>query len=380
MSFLNTSKRKSASEKKITIRHITKSYNKTTVLNMLNLDINSGEFMTILGESGCGKTTLLKIISGFETADSGDICINNENILQKKPFLRNIGMVFQDYALFPHMTVYKNIAYPLSVRGLKKKEIRQRVNAMMELVKISALEHQYPKQLSGGQQQRVALARALIFNPDLLLLDEPFSALDKKLRYDMQLEVKQIQCELGITTINVTHDQDEAMTMSDKIAIMHNGIIQQCDTPQYIYSFPYNSYVANFIGDINLFECTLEKKQKTSKNTFIYFLQSSYNNGFILESIMDYPFSETSTNHCKLAIRPEDFTFVPITESYEKFNYIRAKIVNIIYLGDRVRIKLKTTKNLPVIAQTLFQPTLSFQIEDEINLRFSITNGSLIFD
>lgn len=216
------------------------------------LDIFEGEFFTILGPSGCGKTTLLRIIAGLEKVDSGRIFFNDVDVTNLPPYLRHTGMVFQNYALWPHMTVFDNIAFGLKIRKIDKDEINRKVKEVLELVKLSGLENRYPHQLSGGQQQRVALARALVIEPRVLLLDEPLSNLDAKLRIEMRSELKSLQKRLKITTIYVAHDQDEALTLSDRIAIMNSGRILQVGSPIEVYNKPRNLYVASFIG-----KCTL---------------------------------------------------------------------------------------------------------------------------
>lgn len=239
---------------KLDIINISKYYADFKVLHGINMTCLPGEFVTILGSSGSGKTTLLKVIAGFEGNSDGSIHINGEDIAYKKAHERNIGMLFQNYALFPHMTVENNIAYPLKLRKVPKDEIKKRVADMIATVKLTGLEKRYPKQLSGGQQQRVALARAIVYNPPLLLLDEPLGALDMNLRHDMQFEIKRITKELGITTISVTHDQEEAFAMSDKICIMSEGRVQQFATPDEIYEHPSNRFVAEFMGTTNISE------------------------------------------------------------------------------------------------------------------------------
>ena len=252
----------SAIGQSIKIENVSKFYGSFQALDCVSLEAKAGEFLTILGSSGSGKTTLLKIIAGFEAANRGQILINGQDIAGKKPYERNIGMLFQNYALFPHMTVAENIAYPLKLRKLPKDEIAERVNSIIKLIKLDGMEKRLPKQLSGGQQQRCALARAIVYNPPLLLLDEPLGALDKNLRHEMQFEIKRIQKELGITTISVTHDQEEALTMSDKICIMSHGVIQQCSSPEEIYKKPKNQFVAEFIGSTNLIKGTVVSKFK----------------------------------------------------------------------------------------------------------------------
>jgi putative spermidine/putrescine transport system ATP-binding protein len=227
-------------------------YHDQAVLHGLTLDVQQGEFLTLLGPSGCGKTTLLNLVAGFVQADSGEIFIDQQNVTGLPAHKRHIGIVFQNYALFPHMDVERNIGYGLRMRGIRPPEIAERVRAVMALVKLEGLEHRRPRELSGGQQQRVALARALVIEPKVLLLDEPFSALDKNLRGAMQFEVREIQRKLGVTTIFVTHDQGEALSMSDRVAVMSQGRICQISTPNEIYRRPLDRFVASFLGDVNV--------------------------------------------------------------------------------------------------------------------------------
>ena len=224
------------------------------VVKNLNLDIRKGEFLTLLGPSGCGKTTTLRMIAGFEDVTSGQIIIEGEDSGNKPPYKRNVNTVFQNYALFPHMNVFDNIAFGLREKKVPKEEIKQRVTEMLSLVRLSGFEKRMPAQMSGGQKQRVAIARALINNPKVLLLDEPLGALDLKLRKQMQLELKQLQQQLGITFVYVTHDQEEALTMSDRIAVMHKGILEQIGSPKEIYERPTSKFVAKFIGESNIFQ------------------------------------------------------------------------------------------------------------------------------
>jgi spermidine/putrescine ABC transporter ATP-binding subunit len=224
-------------------------------LDRVDLTVRAGELLTILGPSGSGKTTLLKSVAGFEILDAGDIRLKGRAIAQAPPARRNIGMVFQNYALFPHMDVAANIAFPLEMRGMARAAIAEKVAWALQTVDLAGYGARLPRQLSGGQQQRVALARAVVFDPGLLLLDEPFGALDRKLREQMQLEVKRLQRRLGLTTLFVTHDQEEALILSDRIAIMKSGRIEQLGTPEEIYARPANRFVADFIGESNLFRC-----------------------------------------------------------------------------------------------------------------------------
>ncbi len=241
----------------VQIDGVSKSFSGVTALEPVSLKIRKGEFLTLLGPSGCGKTTLLNLIAGFLEADSGELFINSELVTQVPPHQREIGIVFQNYALFPHMSVAQNVAYGLRTRRVPKAEIAQRVRETLALVKLEDFADRRPRQLSGGQQQRVALARALVIRPRVLLLDEPFSALDRNLRTAMQVELKEIQSRLGLTTVFVTHDQSEALSMSDRIAVMSRGRIRQIGSPTEIYDCPQNHFVSTFVGDANLFSATL---------------------------------------------------------------------------------------------------------------------------
>ncbi|MDX2202816.1 MAG: ABC transporter ATP-binding protein [Hyphomicrobiaceae bacterium] len=241
-----------ASAPAVSLAAVSKSFGAVTALQATSLDIGQGELMTLLGPSGCGKTTLLNIVAGFLSADSGDVAIDGRRVNEVPTFQREIGMMFQSYALFPHMTVEANVGYGLRMRGLAKAEIRKRVADALALVKLQGLEGRRPSQLSGGQQQRIALARALVIEPKVLLLDEPFSALDKALRGSMQIELKDIQRKLGIATIFVTHDQGEALSLSDRLAVMSEGVIRQVGTPEEVYARPADRFVASFIGDVNV--------------------------------------------------------------------------------------------------------------------------------
>ena len=241
----------------VDIKGVNKIYGTNHVVKDLNLLVEEGEFLTLLGSSGCGKTTTLRMIAGFEEPTTGSITVEGEPIEDKEPYERNVNTVFQSYALFPHMTIYDNVAYGLRMKKVPKKEIKERVLKMLEMVQLSGFEKRYPSQLSGGQKQRVAIARALINRSKVLLLDEPLGALDLKLRKQMQLELKRLQKKLNITFIYVTHDQEEALTMSDRIAIMHDGVMDQIGSPTEIYERPATKFVATFIGETNVFDGTI---------------------------------------------------------------------------------------------------------------------------
>jgi putative spermidine/putrescine transport system ATP-binding protein len=236
----------------LTFTKVQKSYDQQTlVVRDFNLSVARGEFVTLLGPSGSGKSTVLMMLAGFESVTSGDIMLDGESIARTAPYKRDIGMVFQNYALFPHMTIAENLAYPLKIRKRPQTEVKRTVQEYLDLVELGAFGNRTPAQLSGGQRQRVALARALIFNPRLVLMDEPLGALDKKLREQMQLEITRLHKSLGFTVIYVTHDQTEALTMSNRIAVFNEGVVQQCDAPEVLYESPRNGFVADFIGENN---------------------------------------------------------------------------------------------------------------------------------
>ena len=275
---------------------ISKSYDGETVIDNMNLYIRDKEFITFLGPSGCGKTTTLRIIGGFETADSGNLYFDGQEISDVPAHKRQVNTVFQKYALFPHLNVYENIAFPLRLKKLKEEEIRDRVTEMLRMVALVGFENKSVSTLSGGQQQRVAIARALVSHPRVLLLDEPLGALDLKLRKDMQVELKNIQKSLGITFIFVTHDQEEALSMSDTVVVMNEGVIQQIGTPQDIYNEPENAFVADFIGESNILDGVMKKD----------FLTSFSGKDF---TCLDKGFNENE--HVDVVVRPEDVDIVP---------------------------------------------------------------------
>ena len=284
-------------KKIIELKNITKAFDGETVLNNISLDIYDNEFLTLLGPSGCGKTTLLRIISGFVQPDDGEVVFMGEDITDVPPHKRNVNTVFQKYALFPHLNVYENVAFPLREKKVPKDEIDKKVKEMLKLVMLSGFEKRNVTSLSGGQQQRVAIARALVNHPKVLLLDEPLSALDLKLRKDMQQELKNIQKSTGITFVFVTHDQEEALSMSDTIVVMSEGVIQQIGTPVDIYNEPENAFVADFIGESNIIDGVMleDGKARFSGQTF-----TCLDKGFAPKEPVD------------IVIRPEDVDIVPV--------------------------------------------------------------------
>ena len=282
----------------ITIKNAVKRYGANTVLPNLSLEIHEGEFFTLLGPSGCGKTTLLRMIAGFNTIEGGDFYFNDTRINDLDPAKRNIGMVFQNYAIFPHMTVKNNVAYGLRNRKLDSEQIQTQTEKFLAMMKIKEYENRLPERLSGGQQQRVALARALAIQPDVLLMDEPLSNLDAKLRVEMREVIKEIQNNIGITTVYVTHDQEEAMAISDRIAVINEGVIQQIGTPKILYQRPDNLFVATFIGRTNILGAETYRDGDTMGLEF---------EGKKRVKITNFKDNVSAGKNVQVSIRPEEF-------------------------------------------------------------------------
>jgi spermidine/putrescine transport system ATP-binding protein len=304
-------------------KFITPEGNELSAVDHVTMQIKNGEFFSMLGSSGCGKTTSLRMIAGFEWPTQGEVYIEGKPMGHTPPFQRKVNTVFQSYALFQHMTVYQNIAFGLEMEGADKNEIEKRVKRALEMVQLTGMERRKPKQLSGGQQQRVAVARALVKVPDVLLLDEPLGALDLKLRKEMQLELKALQKQLGITFVYVTHDQEEAMTMSDRIAVMSKGRVQQMGTPVEIYERPSNSFVADFIGESNFLEGTI--RSLSGNETVVYVPQLNAE----LTGIAVSP-GLVSGEDVTVSIRPEK---VQITEKAMDMNTFSGRVTNTVYIG-----------------------------------------------
>ena len=327
----------------VLFEEVQKSYDgETLVVKNLNLSIGRGEFVTMLGPSGSGKTTCLMMVAGFEAATHGEIYLDGRPINSVPPHKRGIGMVFQNYALFPHMTIAENLAYPLEVRGMGKAEREKKVQRALEMVQMGAggFHGRRPAQLSGGQQQRVALARALVFEPELVLMDEPLGALDKQLREHMQFEIKHIHESLGVTVIYVTHDQSEALTMSDRIAVFNDGVIQQLAAPEVLYEKPENSFVAQFIGENN----TLHGKIR-SINDGIASVELTDGERVNALAINAGPGERT-----QLSIRPERVEIDP-DESVTDHT-VTGKVEEVIYLGDHIRTRMTVAGNSDFIVKT----------------------------
>ena len=315
-------------KKLIEFRDIVKNFDGQIVLKSVNLDIYENEFVTLLGPSGCGKTTLLRILGGFLEADEGKVIFDGEEISRKPPYERELNTVFQKYALFPHLSVYENIAFGLKIKKVSKDVIEQKVMKMLKLIGLEGYENKNTTLLSGGQQQRVAIARALVNEPKVLLLDEPLAALDLKLRKEMQYELKRIQQEVGITFIFVTHDQEEALTMSDKIVVMKNGEIQQVGTPEEIYNEPANRYVANFIGESNILPGVMLEDYKVRFDDITF-------------DCVDFGFKENEP--VDVVIRPEDIDIVDV-----KDGKMTGEVLSVLFKGVHYEIIVETVPGTSV--------------------------------
>lgn len=319
----------------ISIKKINKDYKGVKALKSINLNIEKGEFITLLGPSGCGKSTLLRIIAGLETSSSGDIFINNKNIIDTPVNKRNIGMVFQSYSLFPNMTSEENVAFGLKLKNIPKSQIKAKVHEILGLVGLQGREKHYPHELSGGQQQRVALARALVVNPDVLLLDEPLSALDAKIRISLRNLIKDIQQKLKITTIFVTHDQEEALSLSDRIFVMEKGDVVQQGAPEEIYKSPKTKFVASFIGTYNFF-----------KSSFINNLE----------------------NNKEILIRPEHIDIISDNQIDASQNVYSGIIDNVYFLGNVIRLNVIVDDTI-VLVDTLNKDTGRYSKGQKISIR-----------
>ena len=347
----------------LSIENVTKSFAQTTVVRNVDITIDKGEFVSFLGPSGCGKTTTLRMVAGFENPTAGRIVIDGKDVTDLKPNQRNIGMVFQSYALFPNMTVAQNIAFGLKVAGASSADIAARVKEMLGIIKLPEHGGRYPFQLSGGQQQRVALARALAVKPSVLLLDEPLSALDAKIRISLRAEIRAIQRELGITTIYVTHDQEEALSMSDRIVVMNEGQVEQIGTPVDIYNQPRTRFVASFVGTLTI----LAAKAVDAKKGTLKLDGQQIRAG--------KPFSSSAGKDISVALRPEA---IALGKGADSANRLTAKVVNVNFLGSIVRVKVRSGNqdiSLDMFNQTTSPPpepgasvTINFNPDDLVVL------------
>lgn len=326
---------------RLELRGLTKVYGGTAVVQSMWLQVEGGQFLTLLGPSGSGKTTTLRMVAGFEEPTAGDVVVGGEVLTHRPPHRRNIGMVFQQYALFPHLTVFQNVAYPLEMRRLPRAEIRARVEHALELVRLQGLEDRLPRQLSGGQQQRVALARAIVFEPRVLLMDEPLGALDKRLRELMQVEVRRLQRTLGLTTVSVTHDQVEALVMSDLVAILDRGVLQQVGPPLEIYQRPANQFVAEFIGESNLLAGRVEESAEGSA-------RFTTAKGLIVQVAKVEAGGRTAGY---VLVRPEAVRLGP--GALQTTNRYEAEVADVLYVGDLIKYQLVVPSGDQLVAKTL---------------------------
>ena len=344
----------------VRFKNVQKSYDGINlVVKDLNLDIEKGKFVTMLGPSGSGKTTCLMMLAGFESATAGEILFNGKPINKIPPHKRGIGMVFQNYALFPHMSVAENLAFPLQVRKIAKPEVEKMVKEALDMVQMGDFIDRYPGQLSGGQKQRIALSRALVFKPELVLMDEPLGALDKQLREQMQYEIKHIHEQLGVSVVYVTHDQAEALTMSDQIAVFNDGIIQQLASPADLYERPQNSFIAQFIGENNQLSGTInEVKDNIAK--------VKLDSGETVFALMVN--AKGKGKKALLSIRPERVIINPTGK--DKTNAINGKVLELIYLGDHIRARLSVAGNDDFIVKV---PNASNQKHLKVGEKISLT-------
>ncbi|WP_462157460.1 spermidine/putrescine ABC transporter ATP-binding protein PotA [Pseudoalteromonas sp. GB56] len=344
----------------LSFQKVSKSFDQSDILNDFNLEISDGEFFTILGPSGCGKTTVLRLIAGFESPDAGVITIDGQNVNAVSAEQRPVNTVFQSYALFPHMSVADNVAFGLKMSGVAAPERAQRVKEALELVKLTGFEKRMPSQLSGGQKQRVAIARAIVMRPKLLLLDESLSALDYKLRQQMQMELKQIQRQLGVTFVYVTHDQEEALSMSDRILVMNNGQAQQIGTPRDIYEQPVNLFVARFIGEINVFDAVI--LEKTGEYEYLAEIQGVQKRVHCDQKLI-------AGDEVHILLRPEDLRIEYVEDvprdSVGFFGHIKERS----YTGQTLDSLIEVADNQEIRASEFFNeddPDFDYRIDQKV--------------
>ncbi|PWC21876.1 polyamine ABC transporter ATP-binding protein [Brenneria roseae subsp. roseae] len=325
----------------VRLDNLCKHYGKTVAVDDVSLVVNAGEILALLGPSGCGKTTCLRMIAGLVSPTSGDILVGGRSIVETAVHRRNVGMLFQNYALFPHMTVAENVAFGLKMRGMSKYEYGEKVTRALDMVQLKTFSDRLPSQLSGGQQQRVSLARALVIEPDMLLLDEPLGALDKSLRESMQLEIRNLQRRLGLTTIMVTHDQDEALTMADKIAVMHNGRLEQIAPAAEIYQRPVNHFVAGFIGASNFLPARIEQRHQSGTRLVTP-------SGLAL----DVTQCEMPAEQVMVTVRPEAISIRPLSDEahVSGVNCAKAEVTQVVYRGYMLHYTLRLEGGEEMIA------------------------------
>jgi putative spermidine/putrescine transport system ATP-binding protein len=352
----------------VELRGLCKRYGVVAAVESLDLRIEPGQFVALLGPSGCGKTTTLRAIAGLVRPDAGEVRVDGRVMNDVPVHLRRLGLVAQNYALFPHMTVLENVTFGLRMRGALPADIVRRAREALATVQLTGMETRYPRQLSGGQQQRVALARCLVVEPDVLLLDEPLGALDKKLRERMQVELKSLQRHVGITTIFVTHDQEEALTMSDRVAVMHQGRLQQVGTPQEIYEAPKNRFVADFVGVCNFLECRVARRET---ETVLLRLED----GAVLRAAIAAGAAVPAEgSRVVLAVRPEKVIIDAARP--ERSGALRARLDNLVYLGTAIHLHMRTSTGARVIAYRQNDMTLPVGLQPGAEVDLAWDPGS----
>ncbi|MED3652336.1 ABC transporter ATP-binding protein [Heyndrickxia sporothermodurans] len=357
----------------VEIKGAIKQFGPNVVLNGIDLEVKQGELLTLLGPSGCGKTTTLNLIAGFLEADQGDVYIKGKKVNKIPPYKRDLGMVFQTYSLFPHMTVYENLNFGLKLRKVAKEEQKKKIERALELVKMSGLEHRYPRELSGGQRQRVAISRALVVEPELLLLDEPLSNLDAKLRHELRTEIKRLQKEIGVTTIFVTHDQEEALSMSDRVVVMNAGKIEQISTPTSIYDHPESEFVFQFIGKSNSFN----GKVAAVDNQHVSVKVGEMITNVKKENMMGTDRLLKVGDEVKLYIRPEKVQIASTKDrAGSSIEFHRAEISQLNYLGTSWEIAVSLFGESVQILTNSYDP--SWQYGSEVYIRWNPSNIMLI--
>jgi putative spermidine/putrescine transport system ATP-binding protein len=347
----------------VELRGLHKRYGAVVAVHALDLRIEPGQLLCLLGPSGCGKTTTLRAIAGLVQPDSGEILVDGRVMNQVPAHRRGFGLVAQNYALFPHMSVIENVTFGLRMRGVARAETTRRARDALAMVQLAQMENRYPRQLSGGQQQRVALARCLVVEPDVLLLDEPLGALDKKLREAMQVELKSLQQQVGITTIFVTHDQEEALTLSDRIAVMHDGELQQLGTPQEIYETPRNRFVADFIGVCNFLSCEMAGCEHSTA------LLRIEDTTLLSASLAPGASMPAQGTRLVLAVRPEKLIIEPPTAALGRT--LPACIENVVYVGTAVHLHLRTERGARLLAYRQNSTALPAHIHPGANVQVS---------
>lgn len=358
----------------VEFREVARHYGSVTAVDRMNLGIRRGEFFSVLGPSGCGKTTTLRLIAGFEQPDNGLVFINNQEVTHLPPFQRNVNTVFQNYALFPHLDVFDNIAFGLRRRRVAEPVIREKIDNILELVRLHDMEHRRINQLSGGQQQRVALARALVNEPEVLLLDEPLAALDQKLRRQMQFELKNLQKKTGVTFVLVTHDQEEALTMSDSVAVLNQGRVEQVGSPKDIYNHPSTRFVADFIGSANFLPVQV-RQVNNGKTTVVLTGRDVYGRDILVPSRQGM----AAGCDAELSIRPERLQLSRAPE--DSGNSLPGRIVDSVFMGASTRVTVELSERHVVIAEQqnlVHGPVCDFTPGEPVWINWGLTSATLL--